>query len=325
MLLAVVSLKCSRPKVTLVILPLGRLTLQEQQPSTGCPPLPGCFAPGPGHVTGGRGRLPPGTYLTGWKGLLLRSGWDCSMVTWRLGESIWEDRELQGRPGRASLGRRPPAGLRSHLDPKDFEQEVVDLLRTSRRADVSRLRGHADVDGDLEVVLLLTHEGLVAAGVDEALVRVHVVGGGRPGGGEEEEEDTSAGSALGLHGNKEAWLCVCTHSVWKPALKTVHHRSGLYCSHVRCWFGPALDPAPPTFPKPPWWPPSPSPSPSPSASGPSAASSSDLLLFFLSAELQQRKRRRQRVSAPPGAFLDPPRSRTRLKICLPGGERGGGA
>ena len=120
------------------------------------------------------------TYLTGRKGLLLRSGCDCSMVTWRLGDSICGDRNRRGRAGRGAVQRPRTTG--SHLDPKHFDQEVVDLLRTSGRADVSRFRGHADVRGDLEVVLLLAHEGLVGAGEQEALVRVHVEGGRRPGG-----------------------------------------------------------------------------------------------------------------------------------------------
>lgn len=58
---------------------------------------------------------------------------------------------------------------------------MVDLLRSPGRADESGFRGHPDVSGDLEVVLLLTDEGLVGAGVKEPLVGVNVVGGVRPG------------------------------------------------------------------------------------------------------------------------------------------------
>lgn len=58
---------------------------------------------------------------------------------------------------------------------------MVDLLRPAGRSDVFRLCGHADVNGDLEVVLLLANEGLVQCGVVEAFIGVDVVGGRRPG------------------------------------------------------------------------------------------------------------------------------------------------
>lgn len=161
----------------------------------------------------------------------------------------------------------PSPTVVGHLDPEDFDQEVGDLLGTSGRAHVSRFGGHTDVHSDLEVVLLLAHEGLVGAGVEEALVRVHAVGRRRPG-----DEDT-----FGLHSNRDACLCFHTHSVWKLLEKTVHHRSGLYWSHFRCWFSPTLGPPAAALPK------------RPSASSPAGGSSdSDLLLFFLSVELEQR-------------------------------------
>lgn len=79
---------------------------------------------------------------------------------------------------------RPPDAL-THLDPKHLDQQVVHLAPPTGCVDVVRLggggSGGADVDGDLEVVLLLADEGLVGHGVDEALVRVHVVGRGRRG------------------------------------------------------------------------------------------------------------------------------------------------
>lgn len=61
---------------------------------------------------------------------------------------------------------------------------MVHLLRSSGRADVSWFCGHPDVNGDLEVILLLTDEGLVGGGVDETFVCVDMVGRRRPGEGE---------------------------------------------------------------------------------------------------------------------------------------------
>lgn len=99
----------------------------------------------------------------------------------------------------------------------------------------------------------------------------------------------------------------------------MHHRSGLYWSHFRCWFNPTVDPPPPKL---------------PSASGPAGASSdSDLLLFFVSVELEQKDLLSEGLSGPgptralqdqepsgynnrrPSCWTD----RARLKICLPGG------
>lgn len=44
-----------------------------------------------------------------------------------------------------------------------------------------RLCGHADVNGDLEVVLLLADEGLIRCRVVEAFISINVVGRRRPG------------------------------------------------------------------------------------------------------------------------------------------------
>lgn len=64
----------------------------------------------------------------------------------------------------------------------------------------------------------------------------------------------------------------------------MHHRSGLYWSHFRCWFNPTVDPPPPKL---------------PSASGPAGASSdSDLLLFFVSVELEQKDLLSEGLSGP---------------------------
>lgn len=72
-----------------------------------------------------------------------------------------------------------------YLNPKHFYLPVVDLSQTTGRPDVSRLCGYADVNCDLEVVLLLADESLVSGRVVEAFIGVHAVGRRSPG----EEED----------------------------------------------------------------------------------------------------------------------------------------
>jgi len=97
-----------------------------------------------------------------------------------------------------------------YLDPEHLDLEVVDRPRPAGRLDVRRLRGHADVNGDLEVVLLLADEGLVGHGVVEAFVGVDVVGRRTPGGAGEDEVEAlkmnndnpdSADSELTLFGS----------------------------------------------------------------------------------------------------------------------------
>lgn len=66
--------------------------------------------------------------------------------------------------------------VRTHLDPKYFYLEVVDHLWPAGRLDILRLCGHANVNGDLEVILLLADKGLISGRVEEALVCVNVVG-----------------------------------------------------------------------------------------------------------------------------------------------------
>lgn len=68
----------------------------------------------------------------------------------------------------------------THLDPEHFYLEVVDLLRPIGRSHVLRLCCHANVNSDLEVVLLLADEGFVSYRVDEAFICVYVVGRKRP-------------------------------------------------------------------------------------------------------------------------------------------------
>ncbi len=62
---------------------------------------------------------------------------------------------------------------------------MVNLLWPTGRSDVLRLCGHADVNGDLEVVLLLADEGLIRCRVVEPFISVNMVGRRRPGNTEE--------------------------------------------------------------------------------------------------------------------------------------------
>lgn len=64
----------------------------------------------------------------------------------------------------------------THLDPKYFNLEVVDLLQPALSSDVSWFCGHANVNCDLEVVLLLANKSLVCRRVVEAFICVNVVG-----------------------------------------------------------------------------------------------------------------------------------------------------
>lgn len=88
---------------------------------------------------------------------------------------------------------------------------MVDRLRSAGRSDVLRLCGHADVNSDLEVILLLADEGLVGHGEDEAFICVDVVGRRRPGNTEEEPIRPGSGAGV-LSTTLISWFC--THSVW---------------------------------------------------------------------------------------------------------------
>lgn len=84
---------------------------------------------------------------------------------------------------------------------------MVDRLRSAWRSDVLRLCSHADVNGDLEVILLLADEGLVSRREDEAFICVDVVGRRRPGNTEEELIGPGSGAGALI-----SWFY--THSVW---------------------------------------------------------------------------------------------------------------
>ena len=69
-----------------------------------------------------------------------------------------------------------------YLHSVELQVEAVDGLQALAGLDVLGIAQHADVDSDLEVVLLLAHEGVVGQGEVEAFVCVHAIGGHRPGG-----------------------------------------------------------------------------------------------------------------------------------------------
>jgi len=98
----------------------------------------------------------------------------------------------------SSIARPPslhPVGLRATQDNCDFfglairylhavelQVEAVDGLQALAGLDVLGVPQHTDVHSDLEVVLLLAHEGVVGQGEVETLVGVHAVGGHWPEG-----------------------------------------------------------------------------------------------------------------------------------------------
>lgn len=56
-----------------------------------------------------------------------------------------------------------PKNLHStHLDPEHFYLEVIDHLWPAGCLDILWLCGHADMNGDLEVVLFLADKGLIS-------------------------------------------------------------------------------------------------------------------------------------------------------------------
>lgn len=63
----------------------------------------------------------------------------------------------------------------AHLHAVEFEIEALDGLQAIAGLDVLGIAQHADVDGDLEVILLLADKGVVGQGEVEALVGVHAV------------------------------------------------------------------------------------------------------------------------------------------------------
>ena len=69
-----------------------------------------------------------------------------------------------------------------YLDSVELQVEAVNGLEALAGLDVLGIPQHADVDRDLEVVLLLAHKGVIRQGEVEALVCVHAIGGHRPGG-----------------------------------------------------------------------------------------------------------------------------------------------
>lgn len=64
----------------------------------------------------------------------------------------------------------------AHLHAVEFEIEALDGLQAIAGLDVLGIAQHADVDGDLKVILLLADKGVVGQGEVEALVSVDAVG-----------------------------------------------------------------------------------------------------------------------------------------------------
>lgn len=64
----------------------------------------------------------------------------------------------------------------AHLHTVEFEIEAFDGLQAVAGLDVLGISQHADVDRDLEMVLLLADEGIIGQGEVEALVGVDTVG-----------------------------------------------------------------------------------------------------------------------------------------------------
>ena len=68
-----------------------------------------------------------------------------------------------------------------YLDSVELQVEAVYGLEALAGLDILGIPQHADVDRDLEVVLLLAHKGIICQGEVEALVCVHAIGRHRPG------------------------------------------------------------------------------------------------------------------------------------------------
>lgn len=139
----------------------------------------------------------------------------------------------------------------THLNPKHFYLEVVDFLRSTRRPDILRLCGHADVNGNLKVVLFLTDKGLVSGRIVEAFICIDMVGGRGPETQKEsllktmlQVERVAVTSPQLLIRNMHLF----THSVWKLLSYKVLHCPGMYCSQVNSWKDPS-PPAPAQFPE----------------------------------------------------------------------------
>ena len=67
--------------------------------------------------------------------------------------------------------------LLPHLNPIEFEVEAVDRLEAIAGLDVLGISQHAAVHGDLEVIFLLTYEGVVRQGEVKTFISVDAIGG----------------------------------------------------------------------------------------------------------------------------------------------------
>lgn len=77
---------------------------------------------------------------------------------------------------RMKAGQRVVSLRHAHLDPEHFNLEVVYVLWSRGRSEVARFPRHADMNCDLEVILLLANKGLISWRVVKAFICVHVIG-----------------------------------------------------------------------------------------------------------------------------------------------------
>lgn len=83
---------------------------------------------------------------------------------------------LAHAPGKGlQLLQGSPPSPRTCLHSMQLQVEAVEGLQALRGLHVLGISDHADVDRDLEVILLLAYEGIVAHGEVEPFVRIHPV------------------------------------------------------------------------------------------------------------------------------------------------------
>lgn len=79
------------------------------------------------------------------------------------------------------------AGCWSYLHSMEFEVKAVQRLQAFIRLNIFCISQHPNVDGNLEMILLLANEGIVCQGEVEAFVSVDTVGRHRTKHGKENE------------------------------------------------------------------------------------------------------------------------------------------
>lgn len=137
----------------------------------------------------------------------------------------WHSRAwCMARWGQAGLGFTvggpgPPSlpSPQTCLHSVQLQVEAVEGLEAFGRLDVLGLAQHADVHGHLEVVLLLTHEGVITHRKVETLVGVHTVGEHGPG----DREGTPQSQARNVCPPPQPHVSVRPF----PTLNAPHHRA----------------------------------------------------------------------------------------------------